>query len=157
MCWHALRKVYLAFCTSYTELFCSSFFPGVKYWSPHTQYPYPVLVLWPPQHRRDKGIVECVQPRARKVLKDKHHPVCREWLGALWLFSSEEKAQGILSVDKYLYGGHRGDRTWLPGAGIGATGHKIKWEFSSKHQETFFLRWGWLSTCRVWPERCDIH
>lgn len=88
-------------------------------------------------------ILESVQLRARKVFKEKHHPVCRKWLGALWFFSSEEKTQGQLISGQIAVGRvQRRQNLAAFAARTGATGHKMKWEFSAEHREPLFCSEG---------------
>lgn len=98
--------------------------------------------LWAPQHRRDMDVLESVQPRVRKVLKEKHPPVCREGLGALWFFSSEEKAQGHLINGQIAVG--RVQRRQNLAFFAAWCQNQSHWaqnetgEFCSEHQETLF-------------------
>lgn len=63
---------------------------GIHTHSIHIQY----WVLWAPQHRRDMGIVECVQPRARKVFKGKDVPCLQGVAGSTVVLQLRREGSG---------------------------------------------------------------
>jgi len=52
------------------------------------------IQLWSPQHRKDMELLERVQRRATKLMRELEHLSCEERLTELGLFNLNEKAMG---------------------------------------------------------------
>jgi len=64
------------------------------------------IQLWNPQHRKDMDLLEQVQRKATKIIKELEHLPYEEKLRELWVFSLEKRRpQGdLIATFQYLKG-----------------------------------------------------
>ncbi|KAK4831134.1 hypothetical protein QYF61_015437 [Mycteria americana] len=82
---------------------------------PHPEY---CIQLWSPQHRKDMDLLEQVQRKARKMIREMEHLSYEERLRELGLFSLEKRRLqwDLISAFQYLKGAYKKDGETLFGS-----------------------------------------
>ncbi|PKU43328.1 hypothetical protein llap_6368 [Limosa lapponica baueri] len=91
------REVILPFCSTLVR--------------PHLEF---CIQLWSFQHRKDMDLLECVQRRATKMIREMEYLSYKDWLRELGLFSLEKRRvrEHLIVAFQYLKGAYnkKGDR-----------------------------------------------
>lgn len=61
------------------------------------------MEFWAPQHKKDKGLLESIQQRATKIIRDLEHLSHKERLQELSLFSLKKRRQRRDLINTYKY------------------------------------------------------
>lgn len=83
-----------------------------------------------PQKTKDMDILERVQQRTMKMIKELEYVYCSETVWELGLFFLEKLLEDFIDVCKYLKGGQKKSQAVLSGAPARVNEHKLKhWRF----------------------------